>query len=35
MHGIGLNTASGGNHILNIFLPEKMMKAELSKFFSR
>ena len=34
MLGIGLNTASGGNHILNIFLPEKMMKAELSKFFS-
>ena len=23
MHGIGLNTASGGNHILNIFLPIK------------
>jgi hypothetical protein len=34
MHGIGLNTTSGGNHILNIFLPEKMMKAELRVYQS-
>nr|WP_320057449.1 LuxR C-terminal-related transcriptional regulator [uncultured Bacteroides sp.] len=34
MHGISFNTPSAGNHILNMFLPEKMMKAELAKFFS-
>ncbi|WP_321479111.1 LuxR C-terminal-related transcriptional regulator [uncultured Bacteroides sp.] len=33
MHGISFNTVSAGNHILNLFLPEKMMKTELTKFF--
>lgn len=34
MHGIGGTVVPAGNHILNIFLPEKKLKAELQKFFS-
>lgn len=34
MHGIGGTTLPESNHILNIFLPEIRLKAELNRFFS-
>jgi DNA-binding CsgD family transcriptional regulator len=34
MHGVGGATIPPGNHILDIFLPEQKMKAELAKFLS-
>lgn len=34
MHGVGGTALPPSNHILNIFLPEVKMKAELTKFFS-
>lgn len=34
MHGLGGTALPAGNHILNIFLPERKMKAELAKFLS-
>jgi len=34
MHGVGGTALPSSNHILNIFLPERRLKAELTKFFS-
>ena len=34
MHGVGGTALPSSNHILNIFLPERRLKAELAKFFS-
>lgn len=34
MHGVGGTALPASNYILNIFLPEKRLKAELTKFFS-
>ena len=34
MHGVGGTALPASNHILNIFLPEKKLKAELIKFLS-
>ena len=34
MHGVGGTALPAGNHILNIFLPERKLRGELSKFFS-
>lgn len=34
MHGIGGTSFPAGNHILNIFLPEQVIKSELSALFA-
>lgn len=34
MHGVSGTVLPAGNHILNIFLPERRMRMELSKFIS-
>lgn len=34
MHGVSTTALPSGNHILNIFLPERKLKAELYKFLS-
>ena len=34
MHGVGGTALPAGNHILNIFLPEKRLKPELIRFLS-